>query len=133
MYTLLDEFDFLFKEGNSNNSTFSSILGTRQSYPVNIYTNNEGLKIELACVGVNKEDIKITTNDGVLRIQNLKSREWDNEELLIQKISQKSFDLKYKIASKFNLEKMDAKLEMGLLTISIPLKKGLEEKEIEIK
>ena len=48
-------------------------------------------------------------------------------------MSKKSFDLRYKIAPKFDLGKIDATLENGLLEIFIPLAEEAKPKSIKIK
>ena len=48
-------------------------------------------------------------------------------------LSKKSFDLRYKIAPKFDLGKTDATLENGLLNIFIPLAEEAKPKAIKIK
>jgi len=48
-------------------------------------------------------------------------------------LSRKSFSLGYKIAPKFDLTKVDAEMENGLLKIFIPLTKEAKPKAIKIK
>ena len=48
-------------------------------------------------------------------------------------LSKKSFDLRYKIAPKFDLSQTDASLTNGLLEIFIPLAEEAKPKSIKIK
>jgi len=48
-------------------------------------------------------------------------------------LSKKSFDLRYKIAPKFDLNNIDAALTNGLLEIFIPLAEEAKPKTIKIK
>jgi HSP20 family molecular chaperone IbpA len=48
-------------------------------------------------------------------------------------LSKKSFDLRYKIAPKFDLTQIDAALTNGLLEIFIPLAEEAKPKSIKIK
>jgi HSP20 family molecular chaperone IbpA len=61
----------------------------------------------------------------------------ENEEfhkgMIHNGLSKKSFDLRYKIAPKFDLGKIDATLTNGLLEIFIPLAEEAKPKSIKIK
>jgi HSP20 family molecular chaperone IbpA len=48
-------------------------------------------------------------------------------------LSRKSFDLGYKISPKFNLAKVNAEMENGLLKLHIPISEESKTKTIKIK
>jgi HSP20 family protein len=128
----LDPFDLLWKNIFDNNSKFSTLVD-KINYPVDIYEENNGITFELAVVGLDKEDIQIQVQGENLRIKYEKPKQ-DEERVNIYKgIARRSFDLEWKVSSKFDLSKLEASLEKGLLTIFVPLSEERKPKMIEIK
>lgn len=117
-------FDVLFKD-LFKDSNFVPATDTKLPHPVDIYELSDGIVFEVACTGIDKEDVKISTeNRDTLKItyDKPKLNESDSEKpsYIYKGISKKSFNLAYKIASKYDLSLVKASLENGLLKISIP-------------
>ena len=71
----------------------------------------------------------------MLRISYTKPKEEEQPDLsgyIYHGLSRKSFNLGYKIAPKFDLTKIKAEMENGLLKISLPLSKEAKPKTIKI-
>ncbi len=81
-----------------------------------------------------KKDVNLEIEGYTLKISYTKP---DKEELhsgmIHNGLSKKSFDLRYKIAPKFDLTQIDATLNNGLLEIFIPLAEEAKPKTIKIK
>ena len=131
-------FDILFKDFFNTNSTFTSPVDNKIGHPVDIYENKEGLFFEIACTGLSKNDVEISVEGDVLKVTHTKS----NEDLCCDTnsckyyhkgLSRKSFNLGYKIASRFNLSEANAEMKNGLLVISIPLSEEAKPKSLKIK
>ena len=133
-YTGIDPFDIVWKNFFDDHATFNPIR-EKINYPVDIYEIETGLRFELAVVGLSKEDIDILTEGDTLRIAHDRlEKDPINERPYIQKgIARRSFDLAWKIASKFDLSKLEASLNKGLLVIDIPYAAEKAPKKIEIK
>jgi len=130
----LSPFDILFRNHFHADSTFQPASNTKQSHPLNIFFNDEGLNFEVACTGLTKSDVILDIEGDTLKISYKKPEdEKFHEGTIHQGLSKKSFDLRYKIAPKFNLSKTDAVLENGLLEIFIPLAEEAKPKSIKIK
>ena len=130
----LSPFDILFRNHFHADSTFQPASNTKQSHPLNIFFNDEGLNFEVACTGLTKSDVILDIEGDTLKISYKKPEdEKFHEGTIHQGLSKKSFDLRYKIAPKFNLSKTDAALENGLLEIFIPLAEEAKSKSIKIK
>ena len=128
----IDPFDIVWKNFLNSNSTFNTFQ-EKINYPVDIYETKEGLRFELAVVGLDKEDLDIQTDGDTLRIKHDKEAIDEVEHLYIQRgIAKRSFDLAWKVASKFDLNKLDAILDKGLLIIDIPYS-ATKAKQIKIK
>ena len=113
-------------------SHFAAIT-QKVTHPVDIYETEAGIRFEIAAVGLDKEDIEILVEGDQLRIKYEKVRPIDQESAIYRGIKRGSFDLSWKISSKFDLNKLGAKLDKGLLTLTIPVAEGKAVKRIELK
>ena len=113
------------------------------SYPVaNGSIKEDGiLFIHLAVTGMSKKEIIVKSEDQSLIVEGRISDELKNyfdskkDKSLFHNLPIKNFDWKCKISTKYDLTKLEAKLENGLLEISIPLKEENKpvKKTFEIK
>lgn len=127
----MDPLDIVWKNLFDVNSNFNTIQ-QKINYPVDIYETNNGLRFELAVVGLDKEDIDIQIDGDTLRISH--DKETEQEQQYIQKgIARRSFNLAWKISSKLDLNKLEAKLDKGLLIIDIPYANEKAPKKVTIK
>lgn len=128
----IDPFDIVWKNFLDVNSTFNSIEN-KINYPVDIYEVDNGLRFELAVVGLDQEDLDILVEGDTLRITHDR-KVTEVERTYIQRgIARRSFDLAYKVAAKFDLSKLTATMDKGLLIIDIPVSEERAPKKIEIK
>jgi HSP20 family molecular chaperone IbpA len=129
----IDPFDIVWKNFLNSNSTFNTFQ-EKINYPVDIYETETGLRFELAVVGLDKSDIDILVESDVLRITHDKQiTEGVDRAYITKGIAKRSFDLAWKIASKFNLAKLDAKMDKGLLILDIPYAEEKAPKKVTIK
>ena len=127
----MDPFDIVWKNFFDGHSNFNT-LQQKINYPVDIYETENGLCFELAVVGLDREDLDILVESDTLRVTHDGKK--DNERNYIQRgIARRSFDLAWKVASKFDLSKLNAKLDKGLLIIDVPYSESKAPKKISIK
>jgi HSP20 family molecular chaperone IbpA len=127
-------FDILFRNFYNTEEQFAPALNSKQPHPLNIYYTDEGLHFDIACTGLIKEDISISIESDLLKISYKKpEKEIDFSKYIYHGLSKKSFDLGYKISPKFNLNKISAEMENGLLNIFIPISEESKPKSIKIK
>ena len=129
----IDPFDIVWKNFLNSNSTFNTFQYEKINYPVDIYEIETGLRFELAVVGLDKSDIDILVESDVLSITHDRKTEELDRAYITKGIAKRSFDLAWKIASKFNLAKLDAKMDKGLLIIDIPYAEEKAPKRVTIK
>jgi len=138
MSTLFHErtpFDILFKnffnaEGKFQPTTFEN----KQPHPLDIFYDEDGLNFEIACTGLTKKDIQLSIDGDALNISyNKPSKEESLEGYIYKGLAKRSFKLGYKIAAKFDLSKIEAKMENGLLHLFIPTAEGKKQKTVTIK
>ena len=129
----LDPFDLLWKDLKETQAHFSAIT-QKVTHPVDIYETEDGILFEVAAVGLNVEDISISIENDTLRICYEKpAKPLDEVDSVIYRgIKKSSFDLSWKISTKFDLGKLEASLDKGLLTLTIPVAKGKAVRRIEI-
>jgi HSP20 family protein len=130
----LTPFDILSRNFFKADEAFAPALNSKQPHPLNIFHDDQGLYFEIACTGLTKKDIKIDIEGNELKIHYLKKEPEEQlpEGYIYHGLSKKSFSLGYKIAPKFNIDLTDAKLEHGLLKITIPIAENAKKKTITI-
>ena len=131
-FTGMDPFDIVWKNFFDGQQNFNTIQ-QKINYPVDIYETETGLRFELAVVGLDKEDLDIQIESDTLRITHDKPEEHDPKLYLQRGIARRSFDLAWKVAAKYDLTKLEAKMDKGLLIIDVPYSESKAPKKISIK
>lgn len=131
-------FDILVKNFFETSSPFQPASEAKYSHPVDIYENKMGLFFEIACTGLTKDQIDLSLEGDILKVSYTKDTdekccEVDDCEYIHKGIARRSFNLGYKIASKYDLSQAEAEMENGLLKIYIPFSKESKPKTLKIK
>jgi HSP20 family protein len=134
----LSPFDLLFKDFFRSELNFQPAIEAKISHPVDIYENQDGLHFEIACTGLDKNDVDINIEGDILRVSYNKSEDDKccdvNDCTFLHKgIARRSFNLGYKVASKFKLSESEAEMKNGLLKISVPFAEEAKPKALKIK
>ena len=127
----LDPFDLLWKDLFESAPHFSAIT-QKVSHPVDIFETEDGIRFEVAAVGLDKQDISIIVDGDQLRITYEKPNK-PEETPIYRGIKRSSFNLTWKVSTKFDLSELEASLDKGLLIISVPIAEGKAVKQIKIK
>jgi HSP20 family protein len=92
--------------------------------PVNIYETAEGYQLEVSVPGINKEDIKVNVEKGLLTISSDKKEESKSEEYktVRREFSHRAFKRSFTVADHINVEAIQAKYENGILKLFLPKK-----------
>lgn len=134
----LREFDRLTDHLESFLNNTTSAFNTSSTLPkVDVFETTKSLNVEVEIPGVKKEDIKLTLEDNILTIQGEKKVEERND---VQKSfrcerSFGSFKRSFTLPVDVNPDKVNAKFENGLLSITLEKyeAQSLSEKTIELK
>ena len=128
-------FDLLVKNFYEKGTDFLPIIEAKVGHPVDIYETKEGLHLDIACTGINKEDIDINIEGDIIRVKYEKPKEGENSDVVYQQrgITRKSFNLGWKLASRFDLSQAEAKFVNGLLEIQVPFAEAAKPKSLKIK
>jgi HSP20 family molecular chaperone IbpA len=127
----MDPFDIVWKNFLDVNSPFNT-LDNKINYPVDIYEIENGLRFELAVVGLNQEDLDIQVEGDTLRITHDRKAADEYRPYIQRGIARRSFDLAWKVAAKFDLTSLTATMDKGLLIIDIPVSEERAPKKIQI-
>ena len=131
-------FDILVKNFFESSSPFAPAIEAKISHPVDIYENKDGLYFEIACTGLTKEQVDLSIEGDILKISYAKDHElekYQNEDYNYSHkgIARRSFNLGYKVASRYDLSQAEAEMENGLLKIYVPFAKESKPKTLKIK
>lgn len=90
----------------------------------NITENEKGYKIDVAAPGLEKKDFKIQVENGILTISSEKEAEEKEERKNYKRreFSYRSFSRSFTLPENSIPDKIDAKYENGILTLSLPKK-----------
>lgn len=103
--------------GKDSKGGFSNI-------PANIHETKDGYHVELSAPGRNKEDFKISLDNGLLTVSFDKQEEAENKEYktIRKEFSFKSFKRSFNLDDKINTTGIQAKYENGVLKLYLPKK-----------
>ena len=129
----LSPFDILIKDFFNSDTEFRPAQQTKINHPVDIYEADDGLNIDIACVGLTKKDIELTVEGDILKVEYNRDKSKKDESYVHRNIAKRSFNLGWRISRRFDLSKLNAKLELGLLQLSAPLTEDNKPKTVTIK
>lgn len=133
-----DPFDILFRDFFNSNANFNTLNEVKHPHPVDIFEDPQGLHFEIACTGLSKEDINIDIEGDILKVSYSRPKGDDTPDsedrtYLAKSIARRSFNLGYKVATRFDLIQATASMQAGLLHISIPFAEASKPRSLKIK
>jgi HSP20 family molecular chaperone IbpA len=127
-------FDILVRNLFQEAGKFSPLAhDTKVAHPVDVIEVPSGVQIDIACTGIPKEEIEIIVDGNNLKVNYEKSKVKEETKYLHRGIAKRSFNLGWKIDSKYDLSKAEANFINGLLKIDIPFAKGSAPRSLKIK
>jgi HSP20 family protein len=136
--------DYLPVWANLVNSFFNNDLAdwssrhysdTNTTLPaVNIKENTDAFEVEMATPGMAKDDFKIELNNDLLTISSEKKNESEikeGETYTRREYSYQSFSRSFNLPKTVDAEKISAKYENGILSITIPKKEEVKPKPVK--
>ena len=126
-------FDILFRDFFKTDGDYAPFNQIKVNHPVDIYEANDGLNIDIACVGLTKKDIGLSIEGDILRVEYKKDTGANNTEYIQRNIAKRAFNFGWRISRRFDLSQLEAKLTNGLLTLFAPLAEEAKPKVVTIK
>jgi HSP20 family protein len=97
-----------------------------QSIPkVNIVKSENGSEIRIAVPGMKKEEIDISLDNNILKIESKKEiieKDIKTSSFILKEFDYSNFKTEYKISDKVDFEKIEAVYDNGILSIVFPYK-----------
>ena len=126
-------FDLLFRNLFETGTQFTPATEAKQQYPINIFEDDLGLTFELACTGIPKEAIEVKLEGDMITFSYDKDKTPEPERNYIHRgIAKRSFNLAYKLGTKFTPNKASANFNDGLLIVTVPFAKEAAPKVLKI-
>lgn len=131
-YTERNPFDILVRNFFQEAGAYRPLAESKLPHPLDIYERDNGLGLDIACTGIDKKDIEILIEGNIIKVNYERPKVELDDEYIHKGIAKRSFNLGWKIDSRFNLSNATADFKNGLLQIIIPFAKGLEPKTLII-
>ena len=86
-------FDILVRNFFDTESPFHPLQSIKLKHPVDVYEDNDGLHLEVACTGLTKEDVNLDIEGDILKVSYTKPENDDNNrEYHYSGIAKRSFN-----------------------------------------
>jgi len=130
--SLRDNFDGLFE------TFFGRKPMERQDFwlpTVDIVENNGNIEVKVELPGMNKDDIKVTIKNNMLRLSGERKQEEETKEKTFHRIERYfgKFCRTIQLPADIDADKIKAKYKDGVLNITLPKPKSMKPKEIEVE
>ena len=128
--------DVLVKNFFDKEAIFDKPSRQSVTHPIDVFEDENGLTFEIACVGLDKKDVKISIESDILKVsydKGSQQKSTPEKRYYHTGVRKSSFNLGWKVARRFNLAKANAEMVNGLLCIQIPLANEAKPKTLTIK
>lgn len=115
-------FDTIFDDMFKSHFGDMGVSAGKGAYPkVNIVNRDDKVEIVAELAGFTKDDIDLEIEEDVLTISG-KSPQQDKEEVTyyLRELKRSSFRRSFKVVDQYEMDKVTAKFDNGLLTITLP-------------
>lgn len=137
--TLNAPLDTLHREFDRAFGLVTDGLGVTRSFPVDITENEENLVIEAELPGYKKDEIEVTTEDGVLTIVAERTQEKTDEnesKASRRRLTERSYakvSRSFRFPATVDIGKVEASLDSGILTLTVPKREEVKPRKVEVK
>ena len=116
-------FERAFQMGNRKNP-FEGL--SHRQVPVDLHSDEEAYYVQAELPGVNKKDVHIEMDNAVLEIRARRSLEEEGNKREI------SFSRRITVGDDINVDRVKARLEDGILTVTLPKSEARKPKAIKV-
>ena len=114
-----------------SDGSFEDMADTGSCYPpVEVSTENGRYVMTAEVPGMDREDIQLEVGDGMLTMRGVKKREHEGCQCSERYFG--SFERTVEFPAGVSLDKFEARLKNGILTMSVPFSEGAGTRRIEI-
>ena len=121
-------------ELNERESEWMNVVDNEEQLTVDVYQTSDNLVVKSIVAGIKNEDIQISLDNDMLTIKGHRKRQEQKniEQYLYQECFWGAFSRTIILPTKVKANKIDATLEDGILTITLPISKIKTEKIIKV-
>lgn len=107
---------------------------TVRSLSADMWEENDQVFVKMALPGLKEEDVKISLEDSMLTVSASTKEETKDEskKKYYYRSMESSYEQRFNLPCKVDGDKADAKMENGVLTITLPKAEELKAKEIKV-
>ena len=133
MATLSNVMDRMLNRSVFRPWEFAPYWDGTQAMPVDVTENDDGYTFKASVPGVKPEELDITIEDDVLTIRAERKAEESNEELRWQERYYGKLERAFRLLVEVDASKAEARLEHGVLTLSLPKAETVKPKAIKVQ
>lgn len=114
----------------------SMFRDTEATHPkVNVIEKDGAYHLEAETPGLTDKDVSVEFHAGVLTLKGHreKDKETKKDEYSIREFSKQSFERSFRLSNHIDSEKVTARMDQGILKVTLPKKEQVKPKKIEIK
>jgi len=102
---------------------------------VNVIEKEEAFHLEAETPGMTQKDVSIEFHNGVLTLKGHREKDSqsDKNDYRIREFSKQSFARSFRLSDQIDSEKVAARMDQGVLKVTLPKKEQAKPKKIEIK
>jgi HSP20 family protein len=102
---------------------------------VDVYETADGLRVVAELPGVTPENVKVAVEQGVLTLRGEKFQRSEEQQENVHRFERSygTFSRSFQLPSSIDADKVDAKLEHGVLTISLPKAEKAKAREVSVR
>lgn len=101
---------------------------------VDVTDDGEVFRIVMELPGVSKEGLEVELKDDVLRIRGQRPAQSEKEKLLVDgRHAARGFERQFTLGREIDREKVVARLENGLLTLTLPRRAEVKPQQIQVE
>ncbi len=130
LWSPFDEFD------RAMNRILGDLYPTRAEYPpVNIWTGKDDIVLTAECPGIEPDDLDISVHENVISLHCAPREQQPQEGVTYHRreCAHPGFSRSWRLPFEVDPDKVEAKLENGVLKLTLPQSEASKPKKIEIK
>lgn len=106
---------------------FSELRPTSINPRYNVIESKDDFKLQIALPGIAKKDVLLNVEKGILNI-NVEQENPEESKYLRREFNYRNFDKNFKLSKAVDSTGIGAKMEKGILTVTLPKKEEAKEK-----
>jgi HSP20 family protein len=125
-------FDSFFREGAREDDGLASCAWTPA---VDLVDQDNAFVVKMEVPGVERGDVKITVENGMLTVRGEKKQQKESKEKRFHRTERTfgSFQRSFSLPGSVNTDRVEAALQDGILTVTLPKAEGARTREIDVK